>query len=112
MVAFTQILGAWLMAISAIHALPQPQAFQLSATATPTPAPAPANEYGDLLHDLLTAPTAVKRFQRLLVQGGSLLTGEALRKTTVFSFNGATANPGAKGGATKSAVRSRFLALT
>ncbi|KAF2028736.1 RmlC-like cupin [Setomelanomma holmii] len=89
MVAITQILAAGLMTISAVHALPQPQA--ASPSATPTPAP---------------------RFQRLLTQGGSLLTGDALRKFTVFSFNGATPNAGAKGGATKSADIESFPILT
>jgi hypothetical protein len=102
MVAITQILAAGLMTISAVHALPQPQAAQPSAT--PTPAPTLAEDNAALFRDLFTAPTAVKRFQRLLVQGGSLLTGEALKKFTVFSFNNATPAPGAKGGATKAAV--------
>ena len=58
-----------------------------------------------LVNDLLSAPTAIKRFQRLLVQGGSLVTGEALRKLIVFDFNGAQPANGALGGAAKSAVR-------
>ncbi|KAF2633133.1 RmlC-like cupin, partial [Macroventuria anomochaeta] len=50
-----------------------------------------------------SAPTAIKRFQRLLVQGGSLLTGDALRRLIVFDFNGAQPVSGALGGATKAA---------
>jgi hypothetical protein len=70
-------------------------AIQPAATADPNP---------QLFNDLFSAPTAIKRFQRLLVQGGSLLTGEALRKLIVFDFNGAQPANGALGGATKSAV--------
>jgi hypothetical protein len=68
---------------------------QPAATADPTP---------QLFGDLFSAPTAIKRFQRLLVQGGSLLTGDALRRLIVFDFNGAQPANGALGGAVKSAV--------
>jgi hypothetical protein len=102
MVAITQIV-AGLMTVMAVQALPQPQAAQPSAT--PAPA-APANN-ADLFRDLFNAPTAIKRFQRLLTSGESLLTGEALRKLTVFDFNPAKPAAGAKGGATLSAVSSR-----
>jgi hypothetical protein len=105
MIPTAQVVAAGLVAINAVHALPQ--AAQPSATLSPTPAP--ANGDGNLLLDLLTVPTALKRFQRLLVQEGSLINGDALRKSTVFSFNGAAPNPGAKGGATKSAVRASLL---
>ncbi|KAF2034798.1 RmlC-like cupin [Setomelanomma holmii] len=105
MIAIAQIVAAGLTAISAVHALPPPQA-------APSPNPAPTNGDSKLLIDLLTAPTALKRFQRLLVQDGSLFTGEELRKNTIFSFNGATTNPGAKGGATKSADIESFPILT
>lgn len=110
MVAITHFLAAGLMTISAVNALPQPEAARPSAT--PTPAPAPVDDNAALFRDLFSAPTAVKRFQRLLVQGGSLLTGEALRKFTVFSFNDAKPAPGAKGGATKAADIDSFPILT
>lgn len=65
---------------------------------------ATADSDAQLPSDPFTPSTAIKRFQRLLVQGGSLLTGEALRKLIVFDFNGAQPANGALGGATKSAV--------
>jgi len=97
------------LAIGAVQALPQPQNAQPSST----PAPAPPTDNAALFRDLLTAPTAIKRFQRLLTSGGeALLTGDALKKLTVFSFNGATPAPNAKGGATKAANIETFPILT
>ena len=58
-----------------------------------------------LFQDIFSAPTVIKRFQRLLVQGGSLLTGDALRRLIVFDFNGAQPASGALGGAAKATVR-------
>ncbi|KAG9206621.1 hypothetical protein G6514_003458 [Epicoccum nigrum] len=55
--------------------------------------------------------STVERFQRLLVQGQTLLTGDALRALTVFSFNNATPAPGAKGGALISANIETFPIL-
>lgn len=93
------------LAFGAVQALPQPQAQPSS-----TPAPAPAADNAALFRDLLTAPTAIKRFQRLLTSGGeALLTGDALKKLTVFSFNNATPAPNAKGGAAKAAVSQIIL---
>jgi len=108
MVAITQIVVAGLMTVAA-NALPQPQAAQPSAT--PAPAAAPPANNTELFKDLFTAPTAIKKFQRLLTTGESqtLLTGEALRKLTVFDFNEAKPAAGAKGGATLAAVSSRLL---
>ena len=77
-----------------------------SSTSTSTsravpPPPAPVDNSA-LFRDLFTAPTAIKRFQRLLTAAGEkLLSAEELRKLVVFDFNGATPAPGAKGGATK-----------
>src|SRR5690242_18467122 len=93
---------AALAALSAVSAAPAPQA-------TPAPAPAAPAPQADLFRDLLTAPTVVQRFKRLLVQGEELLSGEALRKLTVFDFNGATPAAGAQGGATKAAVCSSLI---
>jgi len=93
-----------LAALSAVNALPQPQPATPSSTSTTAAVPAPTDDQSQLFRDLFSAPTAIKRFQRLLTQGETLLTGEALRKLTVFSFNDAVPANGAKGGATKSAV--------
>jgi hypothetical protein len=49
-------------------------------------------------------PTVIQRFQRLLVEGGSLLAGDALRKIIVFDFNRPEPVMGAMGGAVKAAV--------
>ncbi|KAH8689233.1 RmlC-like cupin domain-containing protein [Phaeosphaeriaceae sp. PMI808] len=105
MVAITQAIVAGLMTLGAVQALPQ--AVQPSATPTPS-----ADSNAQLFRDLFTAPTAIKRFQRLLVKGETLLTGEALKKFTVFSFNDAKPAPNAKGGATKAANIETFPILT
>lgn len=104
MFTVTKVIVAALAIFNAVNALPQPQAAQASSTSTAPAAPAPTEDQAQLFRDLFSAPTAIKRFQRLLTQGETLLTGDALRKLTVFSFNGATPATGAKGGATKSAV--------
>jgi hypothetical protein len=57
-----------------------------------------------LFQNLYSAPSAVKRYQRLFVDGDGLRTGDALRELTVFDFNGAQPASGAEGGATKSIV--------
>ena len=110
MVAISKsILAA--IAVSAVQAHPQPT---LTTVATPSPAnatasvaPTPDPEVQKALFlDLFTAPTAIKRFQRLLTaKGQSLLSGDALRSLIVFDFNGAKPAKGALGGATKAAVR-------
>ena len=89
--------------VLALAALGSVQALPLSSA---------TDDQTQLFRDLFTAPTAIKRFQRLLVQGQTLLTGDALRALTVFSFNGATPAPGAKGGALKSANIETFPILT
>ncbi|KAJ8114640.1 hypothetical protein OPT61_g3520 [Boeremia exigua] len=97
-----------LAAFGSVQALPQSIP---SSTTTPA-APAATNNQAELFRDLFTAPTAIKRFQRLLTQGSTLLTGDALRALTVFSFNNATPAAGAKGGATKAANIETFPILT
>lgn len=99
MFTFTKVVVAGLATLSAVQALPQPA--QPSSSPTPTPAPAPATPAPA---DLYIAPTAVQFFQKLLTSGGSLLTGDALKKVVVFNFNGGTPDKGAKGGVVKSAV--------
>ncbi|KAF3031957.1 hypothetical protein E8E12_002779 [Didymella heteroderae] len=88
-----------------VQALPQSIP---SSTSIPT---APTNQ-ASLYRDLFLAPTIVERFQRLLVQGGVLLTGPTLKALTVFNFNGAAPAPHAKGGATKAANIETFPILT
>jgi hypothetical protein len=100
MVAITQSLVAAILAFGAVQALPQQQ-----AQATPAPAPPAANSNAMLFLDLLTAPSAVKRFQRLLVKGGDLLKGADLAKIIVFDFNTAKPANGSSGGAALGAVR-------
>jgi hypothetical protein len=114
MVAITQALVAGLMTFGAVKALPQPQAAQPSASPSPAPPAAPpaADDNVQLFRDLFSAPTAIKRFQRLLVKGETLLTGDALKKLTVFSFNNAVPAPNATGGATKAANIETFPILT
>ncbi|KAF9690411.1 hypothetical protein EKO04_011608 [Ascochyta lentis] len=73
---------------------------------------AAADQQQQLFRDLLEAPTAVKRFQRLLVNNRSLFTGDALRKLTVFDFNNAQPAKGAKGSAAKAADVDTFPILT
>jgi hypothetical protein len=103
MVTITKIVVA-AFALGAVQALPQLQSAQPSAAPTAPAAPPAAEDQAQLFRDLFTAPTAIKRFQRLLTQGQTLFTGETLRKLTVFSFNNAEPAVGAKGGATKAAV--------
>jgi hypothetical protein len=104
MVAFTQILVAGLMTI-AVQALPQ--AAKPSATPTPvvTNTPASTNSAAqviDLARSLLTEPSALLRFKKLLTVDGKLITGTALKNRTVFDFNKAPAV--GKGGRVTTAV--------
>ncbi|KAF1930361.1 RmlC-like cupin [Didymella exigua CBS 183.55] len=107
MMNFTNLSILALAALGSVNALPQSMP---SSTNTPAP-PAPTDQAA-LFRDLFTAPTAIKRFQRLLVQGDALLAGPALKALTVFDFNGATPAPGAEGGATKAANIETFPILT
>ena len=92
-----------LLAAAAATTLAQPHSLSCSSTASAQPTPS-VDASAQLLRDLQSAPTAIKRFQRLLVQGGSLLTGDALRKLIVFDFKGAQPASGALGGSAKAAV--------
>jgi hypothetical protein len=92
-----------LVALAVVGAA-QSQPHSSSSCVSTTDAQPVATPNAQLSDDLLPASTGIKRLQRLLVQGGSLLTGEALRKLIVFDFNGAQPANGALGGATKSAV--------
>ncbi|EMD95018.1 hypothetical protein COCC4DRAFT_147188 [Bipolaris maydis ATCC 48331] len=115
MSTFTKIVVAALT-LGAVQALPQAQGFPtVNATATTTTVapPAPTANQDALFDDLFTAPTAIKRFQRLLTQGQTLFTGEALRKLVVFTFDRNTPPPvGANGGVAVAANIESFPILT
>ncbi|KAF2802027.1 RmlC-like cupin [Mytilinidion resinicola] len=64
-----------------------------------------------LLIDIVQAPTAIKKFQKILTVDGAgeeLLSGDALKARVVFDFNGATPATGATGGALKAANGETF----
>lgn len=116
----TKVLVAAL-AFGAVQALPNPvQPSQsissvavASSTSTVAPPAATPVDNTALIIELETAPTAIKRFQKLLTAAGQkLLSVAELQKIVVFDFNGATPNPGAKGGAVKSATIENFPILT
>jgi len=96
------------LAAGVVTALPQPLT---TAAAPPPPAAPTANPNAALLLQLITAPTAVDRFNRLLLGAdGKLLSGDALRERTVFDFN---SNPTkSAGGAVKAANINNFPILT
>ncbi|KAH7127254.1 RmlC-like cupin domain-containing protein [Dendryphion nanum] len=96
--AILKALVAGIATIRTIQAIPLSQNWTPSSTAQPA---ATVNVKEQLFRDLLSAPTANKRFQRLLVQGESLVTGEILKELTVFNFNSPQPASGAKGGAYK-----------
>jgi hypothetical protein len=111
MFTITNIVVASL-ALGAVQALPQHIQARQAGNATSTPAaPAAPASTPDIFDDLLTAPTAIKRFQRLLTvgtgpDGPELLAGDDLRKATVFTFDRNTKPaPGAEGGVAVAAVR-------
>jgi hypothetical protein len=90
-----------LAAIGASHAHPHDPNCSTSSTLRPISTPAADPQ---LFHDVLSAPTAIERFQRLRVEGEALQTGDTLRNLVVFDFNGAQSANGAMDGATESAV--------
>lgn len=110
MFAVTKVIVTALATLSAVNGLPQARP-PPSANVTTAAPPAPTEDQAQLFRDLFSAPTAIKRFQRLLTEGQTLLTGAALKKFTVFDFNGAMPAAGAKGGATKSANIETFPIL-
>ncbi|KAF9696859.1 hypothetical protein EKO04_005228 [Ascochyta lentis] len=110
MINITKLVVVAVAAFGSAQALPRGMAS--SSTAPAPAAPAPTDKQAYLFRDLFTAPTAVKRFQRLLTQDETLLTGEDLKNLTVFSFNNAMPAPNATGGATKAANIETFPILT
>ena len=99
--ASTIFLG--LVAIGAALAQPHSVSCSTSAIIQPT-STSTSDANAQLPQHIVSTSSTIKYFQRLLVQGGSLLTGEALRKLIVFDFKGAQPVSGALGGATKVAV--------
>src|SRR5436190_132276 len=105
------LLKAIVIALAAgASALPAPAS---GASSTP-PAPAPTPNTKALFVDLFTAPSALERFKRLLVDpaSGNLLSGDALRSQIVFDYNnGALLDPGDKAGKVTAAVAETFPIL-
>ncbi|PVH92098.1 RmlC-like cupin [Periconia macrospinosa] len=99
------ILKALIAAIATIRTI---QARPLSPTSQPAPT---ADAKEQLFRDLFSAPTANKRFQKLLVEGNEVVAGETLKERTVFDFNGPQPAIGAKGGAYKLANIETFPIL-
>jgi hypothetical protein len=98
-IAITTLLA--LAAASTAQAHPHSSSCTSTAAAEPA---ATADTSAQLLRDLESAPTALDRARRLLVDGETLRTGDDLRRVVVFDFNGAQPASGAMGGASKSAV--------
>ncbi|KAI5380019.1 hypothetical protein J4E82_001092 [Alternaria postmessia] len=117
MFTITKVIVASL-ALGAVQALPQrlgarQDMVASASSAAPAAASSPAVNFGALL----TAPTAVKRFQQLLTTGppdnAELLTGKDLRKATVFTFSNTTTPPkGSTGGVAVQANIEKFPILT
>ena len=97
------IMNVLLLLAAAATTFGHPYSTSCSLTTSAQPTPS-VDLTAQLMRDLQSAPTAIKRFQRLLVQGGSLLAGDALRKLIVFDFKGARPASGALGGSAKAAV--------
>ncbi|KAF2876686.1 spherulin-1B precursor [Massariosphaeria phaeospora] len=114
MYTIAKALVAGLATFGVVQAYPQANGYATSGSPTATAAAPSSTENPDQLFlDLFKAPTAIKRFQRLLTDAGeSLKPAEILKKYTVFDFNNAQPNAGAKGGATKSANVETFPILT
>lgn len=114
MSSITKVLIGALATLSVVSALPQSgyQNNQPTTLSTATPPAATVNN-DPLIAELRVKSTAIKRFQRLLTNGGEkLLSEEEVKKQTVFDFNNAQPAPGAKGGATKAANIDTFPILT
>jgi hypothetical protein len=89
-----------LKALAGLAAVDAIQAHLHSSSCTSSSASrsaATADADAELFRDLSSAPTTIKRFRRLLVEGGALRTGEALEKLIVFDFNGPELANGAMG---------------
>ena len=99
-----RVLSQTLIGLAAISAV-EAQPHRSSCTAGSTARPAATADAGQSLYrDLLSAPTAIQRFRRLLVDGEGLRIGDALKSLIVFDFNDSQPAPGAMGGSSKAAV--------
>jgi hypothetical protein len=97
MFTITKIFVASL-ALGAVQALPQRLGARQDMIASSTSAaPAAPSSTPVDFGGLLTAPTAIKRFQQLLTQGEGddreLINAKDLRKMTVFTFDNKTVPP-------------------
>ena len=109
MPSLPQTLILLLSTLSLTLAAPAPAPVPDYTATTSAAAPAATTDNSALIKDLLTAPTAIKRFQRLLTAAGqALLSPAELRNIVVFDFNNAVPAPGAKGGATKAGMYMPF----
>ncbi|KAF2259045.1 hypothetical protein CC78DRAFT_621326 [Lojkania enalia] len=93
------------LAFGAVYALPQSR--------TPAPRAAAPSDNTELIADLVTDPTVIKRYRRLLTDAGQqLLSGEDLAKATIFDFQ---KDPipvrGSQGGVTTSSDTETFPIL-
>jgi hypothetical protein len=101
MVAITHILVTSLITIAV-------QALRQAPTSTPTSTNSAASII-ELAKGLLSEPSALLRFKKLLTNDGKLLMGSALKERTVFDFNKAPAV--GKGGRIVAAVPSPYVTL-
>lgn len=94
-------------------AIPAPASSPSSTSAAPPPPSATPNTKA-LFENLFTAPSALNRFQLLLVDptSGNLLSGDALRSQIVFDYNnGPSLDPGDTAGKITAAVAATFPIL-
>jgi len=85
-----------------------------TTTTSTVVAPAPTPNTKALCQDLYTAPSALQRYQRLLVDpaSGGLLSDSALRSQIVFDYNnGPSLDPGDTAGKITAAVAGTFPIL-
>ena len=87
------------LAFGAVNALPQPKARQAAPV-----------DNTSLLADLITTPTHVKRYRKVLTDdSGKLLTGDALAKAATYDFNTNTIPVvGSNGGSAAAVSRSYY----
>jgi hypothetical protein len=110
------LLKAIVIALAAgVSALPASGSSASSTSATSaTPSPSATPNTKALFEDLFTTPSAIGRFQLLLVDptSGNLLSGDALRSQIVFDYNnGAALDPGDTAGKITAAVAETFPIL-
>lgn len=110
MVYFSKSLIAAVATASVVQALPQaPKPFiSVTPDQAAKDAAAAADKKKSFFTDLLTAPTAVKRFQQIVSGdgGNTLLKGDDLKKAVAFNFNGTPKN--GTGGLAVAAVSCHF----